>query len=307
MNPCQAATVMLIWAYNMKRKTKTLFKNQSGIAHISLIIILISSLFVGMAGYAYTRISSASTPLTNINVGTYNIRGQRWDGFNSTYASWATRAPRVKSMIANNPAGIIGMQEVFKHNPDTNKYISQRNDVINFMTAMDYGYFVGSVDNTTPIFWKKGNFTKLTTGETKIYDISSGSGTRPPATRYLSFVRLQQIHHRKNILVFNYHFNNQSGATIDDRQASVIASRIKAIRGAYPNDDIFFTGDFNNRHGKVMYALEERGVKLRLADSNGGVDHVLKSSAVSVRDWYSTGKGNPYASDHPMIIAKLTI
>lgn len=291
----------------MKQKIKALRKSQSGIAHISLVVVLIGSLFVGIAGYTYTRLSSASTIPTYINVGTYNIRGQRWDGTNNTYANWSTRAPRVKAMIANNPAGIIGMQEVFKQNPDTGQYITQRNDVINFMTGMNYGYFVGSVDNTSPIFWKKDNFTKLTTGETKIYDISWGSGARPPATRYLSFVRLQQIHHRKNVLVFNYHFNNDIGAAMDTRQANAIASRIKDIRSTYPNDDIFFTGDFNNRHSNVIYALGDKGIRLRLADENGGVDHILKSSYVAVRGSYSTGKGSPLASDHPMIIAKLTI
>lgn len=274
---------------------------------MSLVMVLIGSLFIGSVGYAYTRISNASTAPTYINVGTYNIRGQRWDGFNSTYANWSTRAPRVKAMIANNQAGIIGMQEVFKRNPDNGQYITQRNDVINFMSPMGYGYFVGSVDNTSPIFWKKSNFTKLTTGETKIYDISWSTVKHPPATRYLSFVRLQQVNHRKNILVFNYHFNNDNGFSMDARQSSVIASKIQSIRATYPNDDIFFAGDFNNRHQNVMAALDERRVYLRLADNSGTVDHVLKSSKVAVRGSYSTGKGSPLASDHAMIIAKLTI
>ncbi len=291
----------------IKTKRQKLSTNQHGLINKSLILVLVGSLITGSLGYAYTRYSGATSAPTYINAATYNIRGQRWDGFNSTYANWSTRAPRVKAMIANNPAGIIGMQEVFKQNPDTGQYITQRNDVINFMTGMNYGYFVGSVDNTSPIFWKKDNFTKLTTGETKVYDISWGAGSRPPATRYLSFVRLRQIHHDKEILVFNYHFNSDNGPAMDDRQATVIAGRVKNIRDSFPNDDIFFLGDFNNRHTKIVSALAARSIYLGQADEFSGVDHVLKSRGVYVRGWTNTGRGSPYASDHSMIIGRLTI
>ena len=282
---------------------------EKGAAQLILILSFIIGL-IGLLGFlAFSSLqkkkADASTSVaTYINVATYNLRSQRWDGTSDSIDPWSQRAPRVKAIISRELPGIIGMQEVIKYNPDTGKYVSQRNDVINFMQPMGYGYIVGSVDNSSPIFWKTENFLKLASGEVMIFDAATSQRADPPATRYLSYARLQQKNHKKNVLVLNYHFNQFEQR---DRQLSRLASSIRSLRTKYPSDDVFFTGDFNKAHTDIIAELNNIGLRLRVADGSSGIDHVLVSPGVSVRTWVSSGLGSPAASDHPMITAKLTI
>lgn len=274
--------------------------------HAKPILALVVSLLVGTGGYLYTQISSAVTAQSTIRVATYNLRSQRWDGQNPNYNSWASRKNSVKSVILSNAKpGIIGMQEVIKRNPDTNQYVSQRNDVINFMVPSGYGYFVGSVNNSSPIFWKADNFEKLKAADYLIFDpkTSTISGDTP-AARYLSFARLRHKQSRKPLLVFNYHFNQFERRS---EQLTSLTSVIRSIRNTYPNDKIIFTGDFNNYHKNIITKLAAKNISLRLADANPRVDHVLISNAISKNSWFAVAPGSPPASDHYLVLARIGI
>jgi endonuclease/exonuclease/phosphatase family metal-dependent hydrolase len=259
---------------------------------------------IALIGVRLSGLGLGAEVQTNINVGTYNIRSQRWDGLSAKYADWSTRKSLVENTIAKALPGIIGLQEVVKRNPDTLQYLSQRNDVIDFMTPLGYGYVVGAVDNSDPIFWRKVNFDKLTSGNVLIYDPSTSKLADKPAARYLTYARLRQTDHNKTVLVFNYHFNQyeQTGKQLDK-----LAETMKGIHGSYPNDDIFFAGDFNGFVNGVVSNLRERGISVRQSDGYVGTDHVFISPKVSVRSWVDTGVGSPPASDHPLIISRLTI
>jgi endonuclease/exonuclease/phosphatase family metal-dependent hydrolase len=277
--------------------------DQHGSIHAYVLLFLVVGL-IGLIGVRLANFGSGAEISTNINVGTYNVRSQRWDDTNKNYATWDVRKDRVETKISGALPGIIGLQEVTKRDPETLKYLTQRNDVIDFMTALGYGYVVGDVDNSDPIFWRKTNFAKQTSGNVLIYDRSTSRLEDKPASRYLTYARLKQTDHNKYVLVFNYHFNQyeQTGKQLDK-----LGDSIKAVHNSYLADDMFFTGDFNGYSDKIIATLRSKSVSMQYADSYSGVDHVLISPHVDVRSWANKGIGSPAASDHPLILARLTI
>lgn len=235
-----------------------------------------------------------------LTVGTYNLRSQRWDGTNKNYASWAVRKSRINTVVDKSAAHIIGMQEVIKRNPDTLRASPQRDDVVDFMKKLGYDSFVGKIDNSSPVFWKKDTFKELSSKSIDIFNPQSSQDV--PAARYLSVVRLTHKKRNTNLVVLNYHFN-QHGKT--QEQLKALGDEVSSLRQQYPEDTIIFTGDFNNYEHQVRSKLRDSGVVLQQADENQGIDHVFVDKSMSKVDWKDLG-GNPQASDHPMIKARIS-
>lgn len=280
---------------------KTSHLSTAGFAHLALLAVIILSVIAG--AYVLVTNSSAAKKATHINAATYNILSQRWDNARDDMRNWSERKDAVASIISQASPGVIGMQEVIKKNPDTGKFVSQRNDVIDFMKPLGYSHYVGSVNNSTPIFWKDDNFKAVAKGEVRLYDASTSKSTSPPASRYLTYVRLKQVHHNKRCLVLNYHFNQFESVS---EQLKRIRQHVAGLIKNNPKDDVIFVGDFNKKHARVVKKLNGV-ITMSVADGYVGVDHVLVSDSVQVRGWSSSAVQDPSASDHNLVMAKLTI
>lgn len=292
-------------SYNQKKFS------QDGFSHRWLVALLVVSIVAGLG--ASQVFYSQAKPLpgamkkdsrTFVQVGTYNIRSQRWDGEKGGLGDWAKRRSLVEARIKSKKPGIIGMQEVIQYNPDTRKYVSQRADVVRFMNKMGYGNYVGSRDNSSPIFWLNSNFKRASSGEYLISSPANSKRDSKPAARYLTYVRLTQVHHRENVLVLNYHFNQFENKADQLKKLSVA---ISTLHRKYPSDDIFFSGDWNGQGDDLIaYLNKNKVISLAYGDQNRGIEHVLISSKVASRGWYRVEPGKPAATDHPMVVANLT-
>lgn len=252
---------------------------------------LIAVLVVGGIGVYMLASSNAATSV-NVGVATYNILGQHHDP-TTRLDPWSKRKARVSNRISSYNPGIIGLQEVTRINPLNGNAMTQRSDVIKFMTAKGYSGYVGSSKNNSPIFWKKGTFTVLARKEALIQpQDSKASG---PAARYLTYVRLQKGN--KKISVFNYHYNQW-------RNDATQLERLKKYFNAYRvnGDNVIFTGDFNKHDLQVR-----NYTGLWRVDNHTGIDHVMASSNVSRINWGIVPKGSPAASDHPLVGVKVTL
>lgn len=291
----------------MRQELMKLLNNLAGAAHSFLVLAFVGSVLIGTVGYASTGVVNAATArptTTNISVATYNLRSQRWDGQTRSQDTWSQRKSRVKAIIAKEQPEIIGMQEVIARNTDTGRNVSQRDDVVKFMKTMGYSFMTGSAYNSSPIFWKTSDFKLIAKNEVLIFNSATSHLRDPPASRYLTTVRLQHKQTKKNVVVMNYHVNQWEQV---DSQLDKLTKTIGTIHKAFPTEDAIFTGDFNKKHGDIIARLNRADVRLRVADGHGGIDHVLVTRNVSVRNWLSRGPGNPAASDHPMIVAKLKL
>jgi len=279
-----------------------IINNQSGIAHLVLIVGIVFALIFGVIGATYIRMTDAA--VTMVNVGTYNLRSQRWDGQSKTIPNWAARKSLVQAYITAEKPGIIGMQEVIAQNPDNKKASPQRSDVVTFMNKLGYYGQVGSATNSSPLFWRSANFTQYDAGEVLIYNSATSKRVDPPASRFLTYARLNQHNRNETIMVFNYHFNQFEQQSA---QLNKLGQTIATIYNRNKQDSLVLTGDLNGYHGKIITELKKYGITLRVSDGNTTVDHVLISKNVAVRSWTSSGPGSPPASDHPLIVSKLSL
>ncbi|HEY1085555.1 MAG TPA: endonuclease/exonuclease/phosphatase family protein [Candidatus Saccharimonadales bacterium] len=284
-------------AYQIHKRLKS--KGSHDIAVIGVIMVFILGVLGFIAYNAWNKQSTkAGGDTTVIRAATYNILSQQWDG-QTRFDTWSQRKSRVFNKIDDAAPGIIGLQEVTNKYPNKAGTSSQRSTVVSLMTSRGYIGYVGSRDNSDPIFYKKDTFIYASKGEQLIVPKATSASAKGPAARYLTWLRLKK--NGKNILVLNYHFNQYR--MNDDQEISRLKEKITLIKR--PGDHIIFTGDFNDRDYKVRNAIG-----LWKMDKAGSVNHILATYNVSregVPGWRDYGKGSPAASDHSLILVRAGI
>ncbi|MDQ5963120.1 MAG: hypothetical protein QG629_202 [Patescibacteria group bacterium] len=232
-------------------------------------------------------VDTAASPRI-IRVATFNVLSQFWDRQNSTKKTWNQRKASVFDRISAFDPDIIGLQEVILQNPDKSGVSKQRADVVNYMIKKGYKYYVGSKQNSGPIFFRASKFKVINKGEILLVAAQPRSKSGP-AARYLTWVRLSSEHGQ--ILVLNYHLNQFREVN------QQIAKLEKIIKNKpQPDEYVFLTGDFNERHGIIANKTE-----LRLIDKATGIDHVLGSKNMRSKGWVKLKPGDPPASDHRLV------
>lgn len=196
-------------------------------------------IFIAFAGasiaFSGASIAFAADPTQIV---TYNIR---YLNNNDGEDHWKNRVDAVSEVVAT--ADIVGLQEATR--PQIDQIAERASDYHWYGEGRDDGKDRGEF---TPIFWKKGKFELLDKGTfwlgpdpTAVGKPAWGAGL----PRICSWVALKSAESEDPLLVFNTHFDHQSGearlnsADLIRQQAAEIAGRFKDLHA------VVLMGDFN--------------------------------------------------------------
>ncbi|OUR98018.1 hypothetical protein A9Q81_12205 [Gammaproteobacteria bacterium 42_54_T18] len=151
--------------------------------------------------------------------------------YNVSSADWTSvRADQVAEVIRSINADVVGVQEA----------MNDQQDDLESRLADVYDFYRFGVDNSDPIFVKKGLFTLIKSGEVAT-TVDCGS------TRYLNYLILELVQSEHWLAFYNQHFcATVGGSNIEENQQQAI-ELINLVADnllLYPASNII-VGDFN--------------------------------------------------------------
>ena len=182
----------------------------------------------------------------NLKVMTFNIRyNNPSDG---PYA-WEVRKPMVINVIQKENPEIFCCQEVL---------YDQLSDLTKVFPGYEW-YGVGRDDGNragefAPLFWNIDRFNLKAKGTFWLSETPNTPGTKSwdaACNRIVSWVKLKDRLFKKNIYIFNTHFDHQSKQARSE-SASLLLSAIQQIAG---EEWVIVCGDFNDTEGSPMYRI----------------------------------------------------
>ncbi len=142
------------------------------------------------------------------------------------------------------------------------------------MRSRSYIEYVGSGENSSPIYVKSvAGISRLVSGEVLIQPSHDRNWNTGFAPRYLTWVRVSK--NGKNLLVFNYHYNQFVKGENRRGQLEVLKTQIKYAMSRYPYDAAVLVGDFNGNRREVLSQIGFNKI-----DTLPGINHVTGSSKV---------------------------
>ena len=264
-----------------------------------------------------------ATPLVRaqqITVGTFNIR---YDNPLDTGNLWVNRAPIVSNLIRFHGFDVLGIQEGLKN---------QLDDISNALPEYTR-YGKGRDDGKeggehSAIYYKKSRFKLLKAGDFWLSETPDKPGLGWDATccnRICSWVFLQDLKTKKQLYVFNVHYDHQ--AVIARRESSkLILKKISEIAG---NTPALLTGDLNGGRDSEWYQqlansniLFDTYTKVKYPYANNAsfnsfrtprgqavIDHIFMTKSFTVNKWgilTDTYYGK-FPSDHFPVLAEVEL
>jgi endonuclease/exonuclease/phosphatase family metal-dependent hydrolase len=256
----------------------------------------------------------------HITVGTFNIR---YDNPRDTGNLWTNRAPVVSNLIRFHGFDVLGVQEGLKNQlddmsaalPEYARYGKGRDD------GKDGG-------EHSAIFYKKGRFKLLKSGDFWLSETPDKPGLGWDATccnRICSWVFLQDLKTKKQLYVFNVHFDHQ-GVVARKESSKLILKKISEIAGKTP---ALLTGDLNGGRDSEWYQqlatsdlLSDTYTKVKYPYANNAsfnsfrtprgqavIDHIFMTRSFTVNRWgilTDTYYGK-FPSDHFPVLAEVEL
>lgn len=181
-------------------------------------------------------IAATGQEKNRLRVASYNLRVNiPSDGVNA----WPNRKDNVKALIEYHDFDIVGTQEGL---PDQLRDLAEMPDYSYFGNGRDDGIEKGE---HSAIFYKTDRFTLLDSGNfwlSETPDVPSFGWDAQTYKRVCSWVKLRDKIMKKNIYVFNVHFDHV--AVVARRESGkLMVQKITEIAGDAP---VICTGDFNS-------------------------------------------------------------
>jgi endonuclease/exonuclease/phosphatase family metal-dependent hydrolase len=255
-----------------------------------------------------------------ITIGTFNIR---FDNPRDTGNLWVNRAPVVSNLIRFHGFDVLGVQEGLKNQlddisaalPEYDRYGKGRDD------GKDAG-------EHSAILYKKSRFKLLKSGDFWLSETPETPGKGWDATccnRICSWVYLQDLKTKKQLYVFNVHYDHQ-GVIARRESSKLILAQINKIAGNVP---ALLTGDLNGGRDSEWYQalatsnlLYDTYSKVKFPYANNAsfnsfrtprgqavIDHIFMSKAFTANKWgilTDTYYGK-FPSDHFPVLAEVEL
>ncbi|MEI6456268.1 MAG: endonuclease/exonuclease/phosphatase family protein [bacterium] len=182
----------------------------------------------------------------NLKVMTFNIR---YNNPNDGPFAWQVRMPMVINVIQQENPDILCCQEVL---------YDQVNDLQHVLPGYQWTG-VGRDDGNrsgefVPIFYNMDRFNMKAKGTFWLSETPNSPGTKSwdaACNRIVTWVKIKDMRFKKNIFIFNTHFDHQSKLARSE-SASLLLSAIRQIAG---DDWVIVCGDFNDTEGSEMYNI----------------------------------------------------
>ena len=198
----------------------------------------------------------------SVRIMSFNIRyGSARDGKNS----WRYRSAQVSSILREQNADIIGLQEALRF--QLNEIGSGMADYAEIGAGRDDGDTLGEY---SPIFYKKSRFKSLKSGtlwfsDTPFIPGSKHWGNRHP--RIFTFVKLTDRITGKKILVYNVHLDHANSHS-RWRSVSLLHNHISENKCA--KTSVIILGDFNStENSAIIRYMTGRANFLNSKDTSG--------------------------------------
>ena len=255
-----------------------------------------------------------------LTIGTFNIR---YDNPRDTGNLWINRAPVVSNLIRFHGFDVLGIQEGLKNQlddisnalPEYSRYGKGRDD------GKDGG-------EHSAIFYKKSRFKLLKSGDFWLSETPDKPGLGWDATccnRICSWVFLQDVKSKKQLYVFNVHYDHQ-GVVARKESSKLILKKISEIAR---NTPAILTGDLNGGRDSEWYQqlatsnlLSDTYTKVKYPYANNAsfnsfrtprgqavIDHIFMTQSFTVNKWgilTDTYYGK-FPSDHFPILAEVEL
>jgi len=180
----------------------------------------------------------------SVRVMSFNIRyGNARDGKNS----WRYRSGQVSSVLREQNADIIGLQEALRF--QLNEIGSFMDDYAEIGAGRDDGDTLGEY---SPILYKKSRFTALESGTLWFSDTPLVPGSKHWGNKYpriFTFVKLTDKITGKKILVYNLHLDH---ANLYSRWRSVSLLQNHIGKNRCAKTSLIMLGDFNSGENSAI-------------------------------------------------------